>query len=459
MKKLLLFLLLANSLFARAVYTNWCQQGNGQILVSGITSSSTTPVQRSYPGCTVTVFLANGSTVATIYSDNSGTPKTNPFTLSGSQGLYSFFADTGVYVIRYANSGLTTFTFSVFLPSDFSSGGFISSLNGLTEATQTFAVGTSGTDFAISSATSTHTFNLPTASATNRGALSSSDWSTFNAKQSALTFTAPLVNTAGTVALTLPITIARGGCGEVTKAACFGALSPQTTKGDVIGYSTLPIRLAVGTNGQVLTAASGEVSGLIWSTPVNFWTVSGATIYNNTAISMCPGGTADACLTRNASGIVEVNSGVAGTFRDLKIRNGYQTSFAEWLKISTPTAATASTLRPFANNTTNRLDCINSAGTSCMPAGVNGSNVTSAATATLGVGNLFHVTGTVNITTLDTCDATTAGLTVTLVFDDILTFTDGNNLKLAGNFITSADDTITLVCDGANWLEVARSAN
>jgi hypothetical protein len=64
--------------------------------------------------------------------------------------------------------------------------GGISALNGLTANTQYLAVGTNGTDFAISSATATHTFNLPTASAANRGALSSSDFITFTAKQDAL---------------------------------------------------------------------------------------------------------------------------------------------------------------------------------------------------------------------------------------------------------------------------------
>ena len=58
----------------------------------------------------------------------------------------------------------------------------LTALNGLTAQVQNFATGTSGTDFGISSATSTHTFNLPTASAANRGALSSADWTTFNSK-------------------------------------------------------------------------------------------------------------------------------------------------------------------------------------------------------------------------------------------------------------------------------------
>jgi len=65
----------------------------------------------------------------------------------------------------------------------------LTALNGLTSQVQYFAVGTSGADFNISSVTDTHTFNLPTASAINRGALSSTDWSTFNGKQNTITLT------------------------------------------------------------------------------------------------------------------------------------------------------------------------------------------------------------------------------------------------------------------------------
>ena len=58
----------------------------------------------------------------------------------------------------------------------------LTALNGLTEQIQSLATGTTGSDFNISSATATHTFNLPDASASNRGALTSANWSTFNAK-------------------------------------------------------------------------------------------------------------------------------------------------------------------------------------------------------------------------------------------------------------------------------------
>lgn len=77
---------------------------------------------------------------------------------------------------------------------------------------------------------------------------------------------------------------------------------------------------------------------------------------------------------------------------------------------------------------------------------------------TLGDGTYFNITGTNNITSIAAASAT-AGRLVILHFADALTFTDGNNLKLAGNLVTTADDLITLLCDGTNCYEMARSAN
>jgi hypothetical protein len=62
----------------------------------------------------------------------------------------------------------------------------MTALNGLSGAVQTISTGTTGTDFNVASSGTNHQFNIPTASATNRGALSSANWTTFNGKQDTL---------------------------------------------------------------------------------------------------------------------------------------------------------------------------------------------------------------------------------------------------------------------------------
>lgn len=78
-------------------------------------------------------------------------------------------------------------------------GGGITTLNTLTGATQTFSASTTGTDFAIVSSGTDHEFRLPSSSASNRGLLTSADWSTFNGKESALTFSSPLSRSTNTI--------------------------------------------------------------------------------------------------------------------------------------------------------------------------------------------------------------------------------------------------------------------
>jgi hypothetical protein len=150
----------------------------------------------------------------------------------------------------------------------------LTALNGLTSQVQFFAVGTSGTDFNIASATDTHTFNLPTASATNRGALSSGDWSTFNAKENAITGgttaqyfrgdkTFQTLNTSVVPELTnLYYTEARVNA-NTNVAANTAARHNAVTLGTANGLSLSTQVLSLGLASAGVT---GALSGTDWST-------------------------------------------------------------------------------------------------------------------------------------------------------------------------------------------------
>ena len=97
--------------------------------------------------------------------------------------------DTFQYLVPRASGTLA-------LTSDLT-GGTVTSVAALT-------IGTSGTDLSSTVANGTTTpvitLNVPTASATNRGALSSTDWTTFNNKQNALTNPITGISASGRVA-------------------------------------------------------------------------------------------------------------------------------------------------------------------------------------------------------------------------------------------------------------------
>lgn len=112
-------------------------------------------------------------------------------------------------------------------------GGGITTINpgALTGPTVTFATGTSGTDFAVSGATNTVTFNLPTASATNRGALSSADWSTFNGKQATVSVTSPITLTGASIGMVNQGTTTTVLHGNAAGNPAFAAVTSADTTG------------------------------------------------------------------------------------------------------------------------------------------------------------------------------------------------------------------------------------
>ena len=117
-------------------------------------------------------------------------------------------------------------------------------------------LGTTGTDLSSTVATGTTTpvitLQVPTASASNRGALSSADWTTFNGKQAALVSGTNIKTVNGTTLLGSgdlgTITYAYGGTGQTT-----------VTTGDLLYGSATNVwsKLGIGSTGQILRVVSG----------------------------------------------------------------------------------------------------------------------------------------------------------------------------------------------------------
>jgi hypothetical protein len=158
-------------------------------------------------------------------------------------------------------------------------------------------LGTSGTDLSstVANATTTPviTLNVPTASATNRGALSSADWSTFNSKQNALTLTTtgtsgaatlvgatlniPQYQAAGTyvtgVTASSPLASSGGTTPNITIQQASGSQNGFLSSTDWTTFNnkqnalTNPVT-GTGTSGQVAyftgTSAISSESALFW---------------------------------------------------------------------------------------------------------------------------------------------------------------------------------------------------
>ncbi|MBI4242789.1 MAG: hypothetical protein HY606_01760, partial [Planctomycetes bacterium] len=73
-------------------------------------------------------------------------------------------------------------------------------------------------------------------------------------------------------------------------------------------------------------------------------------------------------------------------------------------------------------------------------------------------GNIFKVDNS-GATTISAFDDGVVGQKITLGFTNANTTLSGNTLKLSAAFTSTANDTMVLIYDGTNWLEISRSRN
>jgi hypothetical protein len=148
-----------------------------------------------------------------------------------------------------------------------STNGFLSSTDwttfnnkgsGTVTSVAALTLGTTGTDLSSTVANGTTTpvitLNVPTASATNRGALSSADWSTFNSKQPV---SAPVTKTADFTVAATEVWLINNKSGST----CTVTLpTPSTNSGRVLYFQNYQVRALVSASSNVVPLAGGAAT-------------------------------------------------------------------------------------------------------------------------------------------------------------------------------------------------------
>lgn len=106
---------------------------------------------------------------------------------------------------------------------------------------------------------------------------------------------------SGNLSSEAALALTRGGTGQATAALAYDALALTTTKGDLaVRSATAAARLAVGTDGQVLTADAAQTLGVKWSTPTS--APDGCAMYTNGSIAASVAASALTIALKDKSG-------------------------------------------------------------------------------------------------------------------------------------------------------------
>ena len=118
------------------------------------------------------------------------------------------------------------------------------------------------------------------------------------------------------------------GDGQQGAAGASGT-APLTTKGDLLGFDTAANRVAVGTNGQVLTADSTAATGVAWAAGSGGWTLASTTTLSTASTSLTiPSGYKQVVvwinnyqITNTAYPSITFNSNTGSVYNEFKVLN------------------------------------------------------------------------------------------------------------------------------------------
>ena len=236
--------------------------------------------------------------------------------------------------ISGASNTITNIGNSSLTNSDITINGTSTSLGGsinvgTVTSVSALTLGTTGTDLSSTVANSTTTpvitLNVPTASASNRGALSSTDWSTFNGKQAALVSGTNIKTVNGSSLLGSgdvgTITVSYGGTGATTltgvlKGNGTSAFTAATAGTDYVAPGTATTFTALQTFAGTSSNADLKTSNIVETITVSATAATGTINYDITTQSVL-------YYTTNASGNFTVNfRGSSGTSLDTLMATG-----------------------------------------------------------------------------------------------------------------------------------------